>query len=96
VCWVLKLWDEQSDQYANKCTVHFKTMFMFQFVFLWFSIYAMNLVLMFHNLGIIFPLKDNFVCDSNTKTERRGRVINTPASYSGGPGLKSRPGHRLS
>jgi hypothetical protein len=24
-------------------------------------------------------------------TERRGRVVRTPASYSGGPGLKSRP-----
>jgi hypothetical protein len=29
-------------------------------------------------------------------TERRGRVVSTPASYSGGPGLKSRPGDRLS
>jgi hypothetical protein len=25
-------------------------------------------------------------------TERRGRVVKTPASYSGGPWLKSRPG----
>jgi hypothetical protein len=24
-------------------------------------------------------------------TERRGRVVNTPASYLGGPGVKSRP-----
>jgi hypothetical protein len=29
-------------------------------------------------------------------TERRGRVANTPASYPGGPGFKSRPGDRLS
>jgi hypothetical protein len=25
-------------------------------------------------------------------TERRGRVVNTPVSYSEGPGFKSRPG----
>jgi hypothetical protein len=29
-------------------------------------------------------------------TERRGRVVNTIASYSGGPGFKSWPGGRLS
>jgi hypothetical protein len=29
-------------------------------------------------------------------TERHGRVVNNPASYSGGPGFKSRPGDRLS
>jgi hypothetical protein len=29
-------------------------------------------------------------------TERRGRVGNTPASYSGDPGFKSRPGELLS
>jgi hypothetical protein len=29
-------------------------------------------------------------------TERRGRVVNTPASYSGGPGFKSQPGDQLS
>jgi hypothetical protein len=29
-------------------------------------------------------------------TERRGRMVNTPASYSGFPGFKSRPGDRLS
>jgi hypothetical protein len=29
-------------------------------------------------------------------TERRGGVINTPPSYSGGPGLKHGPGDRLS
>jgi hypothetical protein len=29
-------------------------------------------------------------------TERRGCVVSTPASYSGGPGFKYRPGHRLS
>jgi hypothetical protein len=28
-------------------------------------------------------------------TERRDRVVNTPASYSGGPGFKSLPGDRL-
>jgi hypothetical protein len=28
--------------------------------------------------------------------ERRDRVINTPASYLGVPGFKSRPGDRLS
>jgi hypothetical protein len=28
--------------------------------------------------------------------ERRGRVVNIPASYSGGPGLKSWPGDQLS
>jgi hypothetical protein len=29
-------------------------------------------------------------------TERRSRVVNTLASFRGGPGLKSRPGGRLS
>jgi hypothetical protein len=29
-------------------------------------------------------------------TERRGRAVNTPASYSEGPGSKSRPGDRIS
>jgi hypothetical protein len=29
-------------------------------------------------------------------TERRGRVVNTPASNSGGLRFKSRPGYRLS
>jgi hypothetical protein len=29
-------------------------------------------------------------------TERRDRVVNTPALYSGGHGFKSRPGDRLS
>jgi hypothetical protein len=33
-------------------------------------------------------------CDDST--ERHGRVVNAPASYSGGPGLKSRPEDRLS
>jgi hypothetical protein len=28
---------------------------------------------------------------SYTLTQRRGRVINTPASYLGGPGFKCRP-----
>jgi hypothetical protein len=28
--------------------------------------------------------------------ERRSRVVSTPASYSGGPEFKSRPGDRLS
>jgi hypothetical protein len=28
--------------------------------------------------------------------ERRGRVVNTPASHSGGLGFKYRPGYRLS
>jgi hypothetical protein len=30
------------------------------------------------------------------ETERRGRIISTPAAYSGGPRFKSRPGNRLS
>jgi hypothetical protein len=29
-------------------------------------------------------------------TERRGRVVNTSASYLGSPGFKSRPGDRIS
>jgi hypothetical protein len=29
-------------------------------------------------------------------TEHCSRAVNTPASYSGGPGFKSRPGDRLS
>jgi hypothetical protein len=29
-------------------------------------------------------------------TERRGQVVSTPASYSGGPGFKFRLGDRLS
>jgi hypothetical protein len=41
--------------------------------------------------------RDNFIpSNADDKiTEPRGRVINTPASYSGGPGFKSRPGDRL-
>jgi hypothetical protein len=35
-------------------------------------------------------------CFFKTHTERRGGKFNTPASYSGGPGFKSRPGDRLS
>jgi hypothetical protein len=31
----------------------------------------------------------------NSYTERRGRVVNTPAFYSESPGFKSRPGDRL-
>jgi hypothetical protein len=30
------------------------------------------------------------------RIERHGRVVSTPASYSGSPGFKSRPGYRLS
>jgi hypothetical protein len=29
------------------------------------------------------------------QTQRCGQVVNTPASYSGSPGLKPRPGDRL-
>jgi hypothetical protein len=34
--------------------------------------------------------------DMNIMAEHRGRVVKTPASYSGGPGVSSRPGDRLS
>jgi hypothetical protein len=33
---------------------------------------------------------------NTSQTERRDRVVNTPASCSGGPGFKSRPGNLLS
>jgi hypothetical protein len=37
-----------------------------------------------------------YVSENSTGvTGRRGRVVSTPASYSGGPGFKSRPGDRL-
>jgi hypothetical protein len=32
------------------------------------------------------------ITGSDSWTERRGRVFNSPVSFSGGPGLKSRPG----
>jgi hypothetical protein len=35
------------------------------------------------------------VKERNKRTERLGRAVSTPASYSGGPGFKSRPGDRL-
>jgi hypothetical protein len=44
--------------------------------------------------AIIRLCKEMYVC--TPVTERRGRVVITPASYSGGPGFKSRPGDRLS
>jgi hypothetical protein len=40
-----------------------------------------------------------FLClalNHNDARQRRGRVVSTHASYSGGPGFESRPGHRLS
>jgi hypothetical protein len=37
-----------------------------------------------------------FACYTSHATERRGWVVNTLASYSGGPGFKSRPGNRIS
>jgi hypothetical protein len=38
-------------------------------------------------------ISDNYI--STTPAECRCRVVKTPASYSGGPGFKSRPGDRL-
>jgi hypothetical protein len=35
-------------------------------------------------------------CHNAEHTERRDRMVNTPASYLGGPGFKSRPVDRLS
>jgi hypothetical protein len=42
-------------------------------------------------VGSMFSFRANDI----HKTERHGRVVSTPASYSGGPGFKSRPGDRL-
>jgi hypothetical protein len=39
-------------------------------------------------IGVLYDVKSG--------KERRGRVVNNPASYSGGTGFKSRPGYRLS
>jgi hypothetical protein len=41
-------------------------------------------------------LQRDILLIDNTIAECRGRVVSTPASYSGGPVFKSRPGHRLS
>jgi hypothetical protein len=41
-----------------------------------------------------WPLYEGEICIS--LTERRGRVVNTPAAYSRGPGFTSRSGDRLS
>jgi hypothetical protein len=46
----------------------------------------LNMALYLRRLAVIFILV----------TESSGRVVNTPASYSGGPRFKSRPGDRLS
>jgi hypothetical protein len=37
------------------------------------------------------PTQWSLTRDIIAATEHRGRVFSTPASYSGGPGLKSRP-----
>jgi hypothetical protein len=37
-----------------------------------------------------------FRLTKNENIERHGRVVSTPASYSGDPGFKSRPENRLS
>jgi hypothetical protein len=48
-------------------------------------------------LIIIFGLSCHFwKSPHKIRTERRGPVVGTPASYSGGPAFKSRPGGRLS
>jgi hypothetical protein len=41
-----------------------------------------------------YLVKFQFILHANV-TERCGRVVNTPASYSGGPGFKPCPEDRL-
>jgi hypothetical protein len=43
----------------------------------------------------IFSLTPFFTLIVFVVTVRRGRVVNTPTLYSGGPGFKSQPGDRL-
>jgi hypothetical protein len=40
-------------------------------------------------------LQRTYLITVSLNTKRRGRVVNIPALYSGGPGFKSRPGHWL-
>jgi hypothetical protein len=42
--------------------------------------------------GTLNYMNGNYMNGKNGNIERRGRVINTPASYLGGPGFKSPPG----
>jgi hypothetical protein len=43
-----------------------------------------------------FKIKFNIILSTPVSPKRRLRVVNIPASYSGGPGFKSRPRDRLS
>jgi predicted SAM-dependent methyltransferase len=53
--------------------------------------FCVLLPLLFRVLNINF----NIILQSMPKTEFRGQVFNTPASYSGGPGFNSRPDTRI-
>jgi hypothetical protein len=45
--------------------------------------------------NVYYKLQGRFyVQKHSTNTERRGRILNNPASCSGGPEFKSRPGDR--
>jgi hypothetical protein len=62
------------------------------------SSYSWSPFLSLQALSYSLPLhcgRPSSVSSSSFHTERR-RVVNTPASYSGGPGFKRRPGDRLS
>jgi hypothetical protein len=65
------------------------------------SMHSLRIVLNFENYtnfcdGFSLNLFYYEMVSSYRVTDRHGRVINTPASYSGGPGFKSQPGDRLS
>jgi hypothetical protein len=45
---------------------------------------------------VVCRFRDAYSIHHQGATERGGRVVNTPASYSGGPRFKSRSGARLS
>jgi hypothetical protein len=49
-----------------------------------------------HYLGTSGPKPIALIQKWTFKSTSRGRVVNTPTSYSGGPGFKSRPADRLS
>jgi hypothetical protein len=72
-----------------KCLMQCRNSFHYIYIiFLKKNIYSSYICILKENLIII--ILEQFV------TERRGRVVNTPLSYSGGPRLKSWPGDGLS
>jgi hypothetical protein len=54
-------------------------------------VYILSLKNPVHITSLYFKIKCNIFTSPRSHTERHGRMANTPASYSGGPGFKSLP-----